>query len=252
MAHGPRPATREERLELAREVCNRLIATRGAGLVGVATCGAVARGTDGPHATLEMVACLRQPEELPERRFVARGIPVSLALLPAEEFVRGAARVTPLWPLTAEGYRSLSPVYDPADFFGRVRQVALNLPRDAFRIAIRHLVIAMYAHMGELRAAGDAQDEAGIRSLAGALARDGALLAGLANRACYASEAEMLPRSLTLPLLPDGYGRLVGLLAAGELEDVQRLYQACAQFWTGVDRFAQALAIRYRDDEIPL
>lgn len=249
MASGPRPVSRTERLELARDVCNRVLAAFGGHVLAVATCGPVARGADGPYTGLEMFAVLRQPAEAAERHMVIGGIKVALWLTPIDELVRAAARVTPDWPLTAERYRSLAPVYDPGDLCSRVRQAAQSVPREAFRDAIRALVIDLYGLTGHLRAARDQHDDGAVRGLAGALVRGCARLAGLANRTCYADEADLLARSLALPLMPDGFSQLAGLLAAGELADTRRLYQACEEAWAGVDRFATSLAIRYRDDE---
>ena len=63
MSTGPQPRSRAERLALAQEIFERVLALQGDRLLAVGLYGSTARGTDGPYSDLEMLCVLNTVDE---------------------------------------------------------------------------------------------------------------------------------------------------------------------------------------------
>ncbi len=239
MFGGPQPLTRAERLALVDEIAARVRQVCGDQLLALGVYGSVARGTDGPYSDIEMLVVLRSAGEDYVHEWCAGPWKAEVDFLSADMALREAARVEGRWPLTHGAWLHIRPLHDPTGFFETLRQAVLSQPEEAFRAAIRELIVGdIYEHIGKLRNARARGVGAELPLLAVSLAQEGAYLIGLARRACYSGAARLFEESLAFPDRPAGYDALCAAVMAGELSDPERVGALCEGFWAGVERWA--------------
>jgi hypothetical protein len=196
----------DELLALARDLAGRLLGKHGeAGVLAVGVHGPAARGEGAPGLDLAVVTT--GPEvEVPERLLRHRGVVVDVGVIAAEDYLAEAALIGPAWPLVADQYRNMVPVYDPSGFFGKLRQAheqaMAEAPEGAFLAAAGWdlaQALAQQARAERAEAEGD-----GVAALFAV--REGALLAaltlGLAGRAAYRDARHALAAASSAPMPP--------------------------------------------------
>jgi hypothetical protein len=203
--------THDERLQLARELSQRLLARHGTqAILAVGVHGAVARGDDGDASDLHLAVVTTAPgTEVASRMLRHRGIVVDVGAIAAEEYLEEAGHIGPLWPLAADQYLHHLPVHDPTGFLDKLRQahesaVASSAPETFLAAAGYDL-----AELASWEARARADELNG--DLPGALlaVKEGAVLAalviGLVGRTPYRDAGHALRAAATATGLPGGF-----------------------------------------------
>jgi kanamycin nucleotidyltransferase len=242
--NGPRPHTQAQRLQLAQEIAAQIHQHYGEHVLALGLYGSLGRGTDGPYSDIEM-HCVLQGVTIDMAHEWSAGPWKAEVDVYDEETVLGmAAEVEGDWPLTHGAYVYVRPLYDPAGFFGRLRQAALNHPDEVFAAAMHELIVGeLYEFIGKIRNAWDMGNTAALPAWTVDLARHGGYLIGLANRHLYSTSSTLLAESLGLAGRPDGYDALCGLVMSGRLADGAELVAAANRFWEGVEAWAAGRAL---------
>lgn len=196
----------EELLGLARELASRLLAKHGeAGVLAVGVHGPAAHGEDG--ATLDLAVVTTGPEvEVPERLLRHGGVVVDLGVITAEDYLAEAGSIGPAWPLAADQYRGMAPVYDPSGFFAKLRttheEAVASAPEGTFQAAAGWNLAQALGSLAQAQLAERQGDTAGALLAV----REGALLAaltlGLAGRAAYRDARHALRSAMAAPMPP--------------------------------------------------
>ncbi len=211
-----RRVSNHQAIETARELAGRLLARHGqqailaVGLHGEAVRDQAARGERGDVADIELSVITTGPEvDVPARALRHRGVVIDLAAIPADAYLDEAGQIGPLWPLAADQYLHHLPLYDPSDFFGKLRdthqEAVASSPPEAFLAAAGYDLAQLAAWEARARADELAGD------LPGALlaVKEGAMLAalviGLVARTPYQDAAHALKLAATATNLPDGF-----------------------------------------------
>jgi hypothetical protein len=196
----------DELLALARELASRLLGKHGeAGVLAVGVHGPVAHGEDA--TALDLAVVTTGPEvEVPERLLRHRGVLVDLGVISAEDYLAEAALVGPAWPLVVDQYRTMAPVYDPSDFFGKLRaahEEAMTAAQEGAFLAAAGWDLAQA--LGQ-QARAEAAESAGDAAAALFAVREGALLAaltlGLLGRSAYRDQRHALAVASAAPMPP--------------------------------------------------
>jgi kanamycin nucleotidyltransferase len=143
------------------------------------------------------------------------------------------------WPLTHGSYQQILVLYDPGDFFVKLRDAMLALPPERFMETIREVIVGeLYEWIGKLRNARYMGHTTYLPELALNMAKYGAFIIGLFNRHTYSTGPRLLEESLALPYRPAGYDALCHLAMRGDLSYPDRMAELCEAFWAGVEQWA--------------
>lgn len=235
--NGPVPISRDERLRICHEIASRLHEVYGARILAIGVYGSVARGTDGPFSDIEMFCVLHHSSEPVELRHEWSAGPwkAEVDIYSADILLQDAASVEGRWPLTHGPYFSQLRLYDPEDFFPRLRIAAESPTQEDFKTAINEVLTGeMYEFVGKLRNVYRNGPHSYLPFLAVQFAEYGAMLVGLHNRKLYSTGAKVLPEALELPNRPQGFDSVVKLVMSGDLTDPSKIAAACEEFWNGL------------------
>jgi len=240
---------RSRRLELAHEIATQIQRHYGDHVLALGVYGSLARGTDGPYSDIEMHCVLRGNGIDKCFEWSAGTWKAEVDVYSKDVILRWASKVDGDWSLTHSGCTEVVPIYDPGGFFSCLRDIALSQPDQAFRRAIRDVIVGeLYERIGKVRNARAEKNDASLPYLAVELAKFGAFLLGLANRHLYMTSTHIFEESLALPGRPDGYDALCRTVMEGELVDAAQIADACDNFWSGVERWAQERGIQIEED----
>jgi hypothetical protein len=202
--------------DVARELAERLLATHGQeAVLAIGLHGSGAR-RDG-HGTVEAgatdleVSVITTGEEVqvPARALRYQGLVIDVAVIPADVYLDEAAQIGPLWPLAADQYLHHEPIYDPTDFFGKLRdahqEAIASSPPQAYLTAAGYNLAQLAAWEARARA----DELSGDLPSALLAVKEGAMLAalvvGLVRRTAFRDAGDALKSVATMPDLPDGF-----------------------------------------------
>jgi predicted nucleotidyltransferase len=206
-----RTVTHDERLDLARELTQRLIARHGLqAILAVGLHGPVARGDDGDDSDLDVAVITTAPEvEVPARVLRHRGLVIDLGAIAAEDYLEEAGHIGPLWPLAADQYLHHLALHDPTGFFAKLRQAhesaVASSPPETFLAAAGYDLVELVSWEARARA-----DELN-GDVPGALlaVKEGAVLAalviGLVRRTPFRNAGHALRAAATVTGVPGGF-----------------------------------------------
>jgi len=239
MPGGPQPLSHEQRIALAKDITERILAVHGEYVLAIGIYGSTARGTDGPYSDVEMLCVLRTSGEDYTYEWTPGPWKAEVNFRSQDVELREAAKVEDDWPLTHGRYCDALPTYDPDGFFAELCSSITLQSAEAFEVSMREVMVGdMYELLGKLRNATSLSHPADIPRLAVELVWKGALLLGLAHRFTYFTSSTMLEQSLHLPSRPAGYDKLCALVMGGYLADGFAVADACEAFWNGVEQWA--------------
>lgn len=239
--NGPMKMSQSDRLELCREIADRLREVYEDRLLAIGVYGSVSRGTDGPYSDIEMFCVLRDTNEPVDYCYEWSAGPwkAEMDVCSASVLLQSAAEVEGSWPLTHGPYFAPLSLYDPEGFFPRLRQAAESPTKEDFRAAVNEVLVGeMYEYVGKLRNAKRNGSLTYLPYLAVQFAHYGAMLVGLHNRHLYTTGAQVLPEALALPDRPRGFDSVARLVMSGDLADPPAVAAACEAFWSGLEDWA--------------
>lgn len=239
--NGPIAMTRNERLDICREIASRLHEVYGESILAIGIYGSIARGTDGPYSDIEMFCVLRDSGEPVElcHEWSAGPWKAEVDVYTADILLRNASTVEGRWPLTHGPFLTHLSLYDPDGFFPRLREAAESPTGADFRRAIQEVLVGeMYEFIGKLRNVSQLGPHTYLPYLAMELAHYGAMIVGLHNRKLYSTGAMVLPEALQLPDLPDGFAPLAQMVMSGQLASSAQIVSTCEDYWNGLVKWA--------------
>lgn len=239
MPGGPQPLDRASRMALAHEIADRILSLHQQSLLAIGLYGSLARGTDGPYSDLEMLCVLDSVGEDYTYEWVYGSWKAEVNFYSQEVLLAQATGVRGDWPLTHGSYQQILVLYDPGDFFVKLRDAMLALPPERFMETIREVIVGeLYEWIGKLRNARYMGHTTYLPELALNMAKYGAFIIGLFNRHTYSTGPRLLEESLALPYRPAGYDALCHLAMRGDLSYPDRMAELCEAFWAGVEQWA--------------
>lgn len=225
--------TREERLELARSLCERLGERYPDSVLVAGVYGSTARGTDTPWSDLELLV-VAEDGGLESRQLVYRGTAAALVVVRRDKLERALAEPF-AWEYWMGVLSTVRVFHGDAALVGRWLELGLAMPaaatREALERALPWLVGEAYGRVLSSRAREDAHD---ARRAAAKLLDELTLALCLLNRSWVTharGSAAAIADTLGLDVLPEGWREDVAALQSandlGELaEAAERIVRA--------------------------
>lgn len=242
----PAEFTSEQRMTMAREITELLMARYGERLVGVLLEGSVAKGTDRPVSDLELSVVLTDGGDR-WYPFFRRGMFVGISYKSLEGATSSAGSIGPSWPVAGDALQTGIALYDPTGLYPKLLKKHLAaVTNAAYKILVKDVMADMYENVLKIFSLHPSEGyQAGI--FAGGAAYLAALAVGLANKHRYLSVRRMFEESFALSSLPEGYREgILGLLSAGS--DVLALRQTLGQLWPALVSWAASIGATLDDD----
>jgi kanamycin nucleotidyltransferase len=243
--------THEERLQIARELAQKILDKHGDNVTAIAIYGSTAKGEDGPHSDLDLWVATRQPMD-DTRFFVYRGMPISINWDTEEGRIRSAGRVTSFWPMDADEFRSYIVLFERGDFIRKLQEAAKALKEEDFTNSVQVRMARTQESANKVRQAWGRGDRYTLLAEARALAWSVAMTLGVLNRRYYRSGRGFYQASKEMPLQPRDYARLLDLAGGFTTVEPAQVYNAGMQLWDNLVQLVGEVGIRWDFDEIPL
>jgi kanamycin nucleotidyltransferase len=240
---------RAHRLQLCYSVAEQVQRHYRDQVLAIGAYGSVARGSHGPYSDIEL-HCVLSEGDLETTYEWSVGPWKAEVNVYSKDVVMGlASKVDVDWLLTHGAYTHVLSIYDPTDFFSRLRIAALSQADETFRQAMVDVIVGeLYERIGKVRNAQVFASWDCLPSLAFELAKFGACLVGLAHRHLYTSVYDLFEESFALPGCPNGYDGLGRMVAAGDFADPRRIVEAAEQFWSGVEGWASERGLQTENE----
>lgn len=194
---GPAPTSRAARAALVVTVAARVARAEGAALECVALYGSMARGEDGPHSDVEMIASVRGRDDHRVDEWLAPAGKVKVHRYGARRLRSLASAVGPEWPLERGKWLQLVTILGDDAVAEELRARSAAVADDALHAAARALWVAeLYELVGKARNADHAGDLSALPAVAIRFAEQAALWVALVDRAPYTSRHRMLAEAL--------------------------------------------------------
>jgi len=244
----------DERLRLAADLTEGLLARHGPGIVAVGVHGAVARGEDGEEADLDLAVVTAGPEvEVAERYLRYRDTVVDLSAIGADAYLEEASSIGPAWPLAADQFVNQLAVHDPGGYFHKLRHTHEAAVEEAgaetFAAAAGFDLVQLLSWEARARAAelaGDLLTTAVALKEAAVLA---ALVVGLHTRTAYRGTAHALAATAATDAAGPGFGPAYRRLLDPTAEPATQVL-ALGRVRDALLALADRAAIPYRADDL--
>jgi kanamycin nucleotidyltransferase len=235
----PKPTQRIERLNLAEQIVQRILAVRGKQVLAIGLYGSLARGTDQLYSDIEMKCVLNTEEEDYSLEWIENGCKIEVNFESEDVILNEAATVDEDWAITHGAYFDLKRLYGSHDFFIKLQNTLKSLPQELFVDAIREIIIGnIYEDIGKLRNSRLAGNMGYLPLLACSIVEQGALAIGLAHKKCYSTRALVLKESLEFDNRPHGYEKLCQMVMGANLNDFDTITTTLEMFWVGLVEWA--------------
>lgn len=242
--------THDERLAVAREVAEKILAKYGDRVTAIAVYGSVAKGEDKEHSDVDMwVATSDSVED--ERFFVYKGLPISVAWTTEEARLHAARTVTPFWPLDADENRSCIVLYERGNFMQRLAEAVESLREDDFLRSMTVLMSRTNETWNKMRNAWESGDQYRLLVEARWLALESAMMLGLASRRYYKGGRGLYQMSKEMPKQPKDYAILLDVAGGFTTSDGKEVYKAAGTLWANLCEFVKAEGVGWDRDELP-
>ncbi|MEH6942072.1 ANT(4')-I family aminoglycoside nucleotidyltransferase [Bacillus sp. JJ722] len=238
---GPRKITREERMKIAYRIANQVLEKYGSEVKAIGLYGSLARKTDGPFSDIEIKCILHSLEDDYCYEWTSGDWKAEVNFDSEEDILEEATTVEEDWPLTHGQFFTILPIYDPEEFFKKLRLKASSVDNTIFKEAIcKTLVEEMYEYIGKLRNIEIQGPVTFLPTLAIKIATTGAMILGLHNQRYFTTSAQVLPEAMAFTDKPEGFDALCKMVMSGYLSDPKQIITVCENFWTGLLNWSAA------------
>ena len=223
--------THEERLEIARQLCEQIVKTYGDKVLVVCIVGSTAKNLDRPYSDLEMIAIVRDGVEIPIVQYIHDGMSIQIDYVEGSSFLKDASRITFNWPLSQDQFRNRIVLYDPTAWVSKLDKVVAESETADTRKTIGQLMSALYEGLEVIKNAELEHDEIGIRTAGFYLAWDAARLVLLMNKRYVLTSSWFWKETKDSVLKPKGFWtreeKLAGFVRASVEEIVESAESLC-------------------------
>ncbi len=251
--------TPEERKQLARDLCARMVARYPDDIILGGLYGSTARGTDTPWSDLEMLFIARDGSKIEGRHFIYRSTAAGYDVIEQqklEELLTNPSLEGGRWPFWMGVLSVLKVLYGDPNRVEAWLQLGQSTPAEKFREALAAglpgLVVESYGRILSCRQRGNRQD---VKCAVIEVLFEMNLALCLLNRRWVRHDYyQGFVDAFSFPKLPAGYSNLVpALWSADDIDEIVPLAE------TLVDNFWQLLAAEdiqvldyHRVDDLPL
>jgi len=204
-----RKVSHEERVKIAHQISDRIVAKYGRDVLAVYVCGSTSKKLDRPFSDLELIAVVRNGVEISMKYYLHRGLIIHIQYLESSYALDDAEKFTENWHWVADQYRNRIALYERNRWFRRLDEaVAKSDKRDSHE-AIRKSFMMMTESMAVLRNDVLKDDKVGVLMRGRVLAEDAARILLLVNRKYVTTTSWFWKITLGLHNKPNDFKKLV-------------------------------------------
>jgi predicted nucleotidyltransferase len=159
-----------ERVEACREVSERLLKTYYHDIIATAAMGSVAKGEDREHSDVDFHVLVRKGSNLRSHSFVLNNCLFSVNVRTESEWQEELTTGDDRLPFAIGSLMNVLPAHDPTGAFARLKNLALNVPGEAWKNGVREGISGIFEDLGRVRNFYAAQDWDGFRMMSGLVA----------------------------------------------------------------------------------
>jgi kanamycin nucleotidyltransferase len=243
--------THEDRLAVARDLAQRILAKYGDAVLGIAIYGSVARGVDTSYSDIELKVITSDSVDEHDVEYVHRsGMKIEINYEHAENYLHRAGSVDTDWPIWAGQYRQQVVLFERENFFAQARQAVGSLKDKDFRAAQAQLIAEdLYELVQKIRGAWEHHHEENLRWWAGRFLWFSIMWLGLANREYFTSGNTVWEEVRKFAILPKDFESHLRALAGFKPSSVGEIYRAVEGLWTEIQRLADEQGVVWQSDE---
>jgi hypothetical protein len=221
----------EQRLEVGRRICSRILETFKESVLAVFITGSTAKALDRPFSDLEMTTIVKDSVELPTKYYVFDGLLIQIDYRQESEFLKAAREPGRDWPLGADECRNRILLFERDGWTGRLVEAVKENDATDFTDALRFAALHMAESLGAVRNADFKDDMLDLRTRAFYMAWDTARVVYLLNRKYVLTTSWYWKQLFECPEQPRDFRRLVELVAGFVSSSQQELVGAAERLW---------------------
>ena len=174
--------THDQRVEIAHQISDRVLAKYGKDVLAVYIYGSTSKKLDRPYSDLEMNVIVGDGVEIPMKSYLFNGLVVNIEYLQSSRFLNSAEQFTKDWHWEADSYRNRIVIYERDHWFDKLDRAIEKSERGDPTEAIRKSFMMMTESMAVLKNDLLTKDKNGILIRGRTLAEDAARIVLLLNR----------------------------------------------------------------------
>ena len=253
MLSFPTATTRDEKMEVIKEITKRLLLKHEETILAIGAYGSIGAGYDGPFSDIEMHVITKDGSELDSLEFIYDKFKIEISTKQKTAFFNMAKKVDDSWAIKASAFTKILPLYDPEQLFEAIKTYPLQLSEYDIKETMREFMVwEPYETIAKIRNNYKVNNLNYIPMGAQDLVWQTAKLIGLANKRYYSTRAKVYEESIVMTSKPLGYDALVKKVMAGELANKEAIYGHCEQLWEGLNIWYRDLGIDYKSKQLPL
>ncbi|MCL6642431.1 MAG: hypothetical protein K6T71_03805 [Candidatus Bipolaricaulota bacterium] len=243
--------THEDRLAVARDLAQRILAKHGDAVLGIAIYGSLARGADTPYSDIELKVITTDSVDEHDVEYVHRsGMKIEINYEQAEKYLCRAGSADTDWPIWAGQYRQQLVLFERENLFARARKATESRHDEDFRAAQAQLIAEdLYELVQKIRGAWEHSQEENLRWWAGRFLWFSIMWLGLANRKYFTSGGTVWEEVRRFTVLPKDFESYLSVLAGFKPSSAGEIYRAVEGLWAEIRRLAEEQGVVWQADE---
>ncbi len=221
----------EQRLEIGRRICARILETFKESVLAVFITGSTAKALDRPFSDLEITTILKDSLDLPTKFYVYDGLLVQIDYRQESEFLKSAREPGRDWPLGADECRNRIVLFERDSWTGRLDEAVKENDATDFSDALRFAALRMTESLAAVRNADFKDDLLDLRTRAFYMAWDAARVVYLLNRKYVLTTSWYWKQLFECAEQPRELRRLVEIVAGFVNSSRQELVEAAEWLW---------------------
>ncbi len=226
-----RMVTHEQRVEIGRRICARILETFKESVLAVFITGSTAKSLDRPFSDLEMTTIVKDSVELPTKFYVYDGLLIQIDYRQESEFLKSAREPGRDWPVGADECRNRIVLFERDGWTRMLDEAVKENDAADFLDAVRFAALRMTESLAGVRNADFKDDLLDLRTRAFYMARDAARVVYLLNRKYVLTTSWYWKQLFECSEQPRDLKRLVEIVAGFVNSSRQELVDAAERLW---------------------
>ncbi len=226
-----RMVSHEQRVEIGRRICARILETFKENVLAVLITGSTAKALDRPFSDLEMTTIVKDSPDLPTRFYVYDGLLIQIDYRQESEFLKSAREPGRDWPVGADECRNRIVLFERDGWTRMLDEAVKENDAADFSDAVRFAALRMTESLAAVRNADFEDDLLDLRTRAFYMARDAARVVYLLNRKYVLTTSWYWKQLFECSEQPRDLKRLVEIVAGFVNSSRQELVDAAERLW---------------------
>lgn len=247
---NPSGTTHEERMALALQIAEKVLARYADAVLAVFVTSSTAKRLDQQHSDLELTAVVRDGVELEDKSYVYRGVLVEIEYPQESAILKTARRVTRRWPVEADGYRNRLVLFDRDSWVRRLDEAVAERDASDFTRGWKFATTGVLEVRNKIRNAWLERDELNIHFFGGWFAESAAMLVLFLNRRYMTTTRWLLEEAFECPLQPSEFRSQIEALVGLTPTTLEQTVEAVERLSTELLSIGRAVGISVESPEL--